>query len=924
MNETLRNLFVKRLIENIEVIAPGPRFERFGAVFLDYYLQIPLGHRGLNALGSPVGYTVDTVSDQGDIAAEYTIDKTYFEGTMDKAWGDFEHARKKHPNAKHIFLLCTETAGPKRYSETVQQAGEYKRQHAVDIHFYDGRRIAEVIIDHLMMNDTAIDRLAEFLPMLKQIRDEHEASHLVPDPGSGYVPRSVVETAITDQLAQSSCVVVSGFGGTGKSQCAAAIAGAQRQRYDLIIWHDASQLERLEQLQSLPVARSGVSRNVSALLRTLRCLLVLDDVRFGFDRANVAALWGPGSKVLITTRQVEPGAYQMPPLEQHAASDMLGLGIGGGCPANVFDIVWSTVGGHPLTLRLMNAAVQDGTASWQDLVEDCRSVAELVDDRQERIADRILKRLMPALSHELSLFAWAGQPSCDRGFARYAIQPLGLRKLQNYCLTTPDAGASVRLHDIVYACLSSTPEVLGDARRSELDDSFDAYIGSVYHLDLELVAVRHSMKKTLERLVRGGDRRPALLYGLITAWDPSEVDPALIGDVDAYVKGLDSGLPPKPIAVSVALEAMETLYRYEKSTVGIDTAKTNLRAELPIFDKLADIGGLAEQSEVEIQHHRGKALNIVGDSAEAVKVFESVMAGPSPLQATRLQLLRIYAKGKQQPDRVHALVEEILSAAQRDPQDVASSILLGSIESMAGAVPFDRQTQIYTDYGDMIEERILTAAAAGAEQAYQAFAVVGRYWAWNEPARFKSVFNSLPRRSVADATRDYDRSAYGEVLLEAGGVMDLSPEERKQALDDSLKFYEAIEKPSPFQLRKTGEILVKAERWSYAEATLEALDAKQEPWRGYWLAKARLGGGKAQDALADINVAVAKLDASSQYWSTFMALRHEIREATDAIKDLREAAATCTNTRYKAILEKRLAAAEADRSAPEMVRATRH
>jgi hypothetical protein len=163
MNDTLRTLFVTRLIENIEIIAPGPRFERFGGIFLDHYLGAPLGHRGLNVLGNPVGHTVDTVSDQGDVAAEYTIDKTYFDGTMDKAWGDCEHAHTRHPAAKHIFLLCTETAGPKRYDETVKQAGEYKRRHGVEIHLYDGRRIAETIVDHLMMNDTAIERLAEFL-----------------------------------------------------------------------------------------------------------------------------------------------------------------------------------------------------------------------------------------------------------------------------------------------------------------------------------------------------------------------------------------------------------------------------------------------------------------------------------------------------------------------------------------------------------------------------------------------------------------------------------------------------------------------------------------------------------------------------------------------------------------------------------------
>jgi tetratricopeptide (TPR) repeat protein len=913
MNETLRTLFVKRLIENIEVIAPGPRFERFGAIFLDYYLGIPLGHRGLNALGNPVGYTVDTVSDQGDVAAEYTIDKKYFDGAMDKAWGDFEHARNHHPKAKHIFLLCTETAPPKRYDETVEQAAKYKGQHGVDIHLYDGRRIAETIVDHLLINDAAVDRFAEFLPVLKQIRDEHEASQVVPDPGNGYVSRPAIETAIANALATSACVVVAGFGGSGKSQCAAAVAAAQRLQYDLIIWNDATQLVRIEQLQSLPVARSGVSRNVTALLRTLRCLLILDDVRFEIDHARVAALCGPGSKVLITTRRADAAAYQIPPLEREAAREMLSRDISGGCPAEVFEAVWSAVGGHPLTLRLMNAAVHDKSASWQDLVEDCQAVGELIDDRQERIADRILKRLMPALSRELSLFAWAGQPSCERDFARDVIQPVGLRKLQTYCLTTPDAGATVRVHDIVYACLCSTPAVLSDARRRELDDAFDTYIRSVYNLDLELVAVCYGMKSTLEQLVRHGDRRPAFLYCLLIAWDPDEVDSALIGDIAAYVDSLDGAKPCEPIAVSVALESIETVYRHERRAIGVDSARAHLRNALPIFDRLAQLPGLTDRSKAEILHHRGKALNLTGEREEAVKVFESVLAGPCPLQAARLQLLRIYAKEKKYAERAQALVSEILSAAQQTPEEVASSIVLGSIESLSSAVPPERQKQIYADHGDMIEERILTSAMVGADQAYQAFAVVGRYWAWNEPERFRKAFNSLPRRSVADAVRDYDRFAYGEILLEAGSAMDLPVHERTQALEDSLQFFEAIEKPSPFQLRKKGEVLVKLSRWGDAEAMLEPLHAKQEPWRSYWLAKARYGAGKVQDALGDIDAALAQLDPSKPYWSTFKALRYEIREALGdpaAIDDLRDAVASCTNERYKDVLKKRLFAVE--------------
>jgi hypothetical protein len=40
---------------------------------------------------------------------------------------------------------------------------------------------------------------------------------------------------------------------------------------------------------------------------------------------------------------------------------------------------------------------------------------------------------------------------------------------------------------------------------------------------------------------------------LLIAWDPTEVDPAVIGNVAAYANDLNTGQPPEPIAVSVAV-----------------------------------------------------------------------------------------------------------------------------------------------------------------------------------------------------------------------------------------------------------------------------------------------------------------------------------------------------------------------------------
>jgi hypothetical protein len=85
----------------------------------------------------------------------------------------------------------------------------------------------------------------------------------------------------------------------------------------------------------------------------------------------------------------------------------------------------------------------------------------------------------------------------------------------------------------------------------------------------------------------------------------------------------------------------------------------------------------------------------------------------------------------------------------------------------------------------------------------------------------------------------------------------------------------------------------------------------------YWLSKAKLGAGKAKEALVDIDRALNGLSSSDRYWSTFKAHRYDVLvtlSIPDAIKDLREAVSACLSGRYKVVLEGRLAEAEAEAS----------
>ena len=112
---------INRLAEAIGYISAD--FEKFGAAFLDALFLIPMSHAGTNLLGYPVAGVVDSVSDDGHIAAEYSDQKGYFGGQMSKAEGDLLKAIASKPSATDIFLLAGDRKRPQ-----IAQAFETRMQ----------------------------------------------------------------------------------------------------------------------------------------------------------------------------------------------------------------------------------------------------------------------------------------------------------------------------------------------------------------------------------------------------------------------------------------------------------------------------------------------------------------------------------------------------------------------------------------------------------------------------------------------------------------------------------------------------------------------------------------------------------------------------------------------------------------------------
>lgn len=886
MNPQTRNLLVQRVTESLTILGPGSAFERFGVVFIEFLLDIVLVQRGSSIGGSPVGGALDATTPDGKLVVETSILKSYFDGGMGKPRGDIAHALKLAPMAEDIYLLGSQRAPTGVIEAFTTEVGESSQMAGRRIHLMDGRAIAEAIIDKLMLQDEAIDALSEILPILGDVRDDHPASLRAPPLTPLYVKRGPVDAELDRRLASGTVVDICGIGGIGKSQVATACIRRNRGQFEYSFWVNAHDLEGVEQLSSVQLRRGGAARNVSALLRKNRTLLVLDDASDSLLSEQLASQCGSASKIIVTRRKVPPGAYEVPMMDKRQAREVLGKNLTNSPSEGVFKAIWNSVGGHPLSLRLINSAVQAGIP-FEDIAEDCLNIPKLADDEMA-LADRILGRLRPFLESELSVFLWAGRPYCDRAFLRAVIGPISLSMLERYGLTAPESAASVRIHDIVFSALK-VANWLSAERAAAIDDHLAQFILQHVRDDGQaLQTIAYQLNRKIAKNVENGETHPALLYALAAIWTGSAVRVDLLPEaISAAAAIAGHSAREHEVAILVVLETIEARGRHMRQMLGNAAAIEWASSVLPAYDHLETMEDLTPRQLAEIRHHRAKTLRFVGRLDDAERMFEQVLAD-FPLNDAKLQLLRLLDKRTEDHGCAKRYAEEII-AARLDNGEVSSSLLMALGDTLNGA----RATwagELVDLHEELFLREALYSASAGVSQGYHSVASFVRALVWHAPERVAGIISRLPEPTPLMLDDDQSRGGYAEIMFHAATVGD-----DRSLLARALDAYETLKAPDPYQKRKWGETLYRLDRFPEAEEMLESFeDEGGRIWLAHSLSQVKLALGKVGEALPLVDEAVnGAVGVQRKYLSSFLLQRAKVKIALgqNPVDDIEEGVA---------------------------------
>lgn len=580
----------------------------------------------------------------------------------------------------------------------------------------------------------------------------------------------------------------------------------------------------------------------------------------------------------------------MPTMEEMQARELLGKGLDTQPSMETFQTIWRAVGGHPLSLVMLNAAAHEGV-SWNELAEDCANVAKLPIDGA-RLADRILGRLKPALEEELCLFQWAGQSHCDRAFFKYVVGPLRLKAFERHGLTAPESEASIRIHDIVFTALQSLNWLSAEKAR-QIDGRLEAFIVQQIRQDghgLQLIASQ--LRSKIASNVTNGDRRPAFLYALSMVWMGSAIQIHLLPNPREEAHRLKSlSAADNEVAILVVLESIEAKERYLRQGAGSADAVAWLRTVVQAYGDLAAMTDLSPRQTAEIKHHHAKTLRGLGKHAEAERLFEEVVASYS-LNDAKLQLVRSVGCRLEGYEKAKQYASEIISA-KLGSGSVSPSLLMALGDALNGA----RQTwagELIEQYEELFLSEALYSAAIGIPQGYHSVASFVRALVWHAPERVDSLLARLPEPTPLMLDDDQSRGGYAEIMLLAAGAGD-----EPVYLNRALEAFETLKAPNHYQKRKWGEALYKLGRYAEAEVVLETIEDKSGwIWLAHNLSQVKLELGKFKEALDLVNDSVTgATGVNEKYRSSFLLQRVKVKSALhqDPADDIAEGRRYTTN-----------------------------
>lgn len=725
MSEFIKKRVIKDLIDELDDIDPVS-LEIIGHKVIETLESKKLVHHGINKDHKPVGYTVDTFSQDFMIVGEYSTEENYFEDSsgrkneyrFDKIAKDILHAMAKSggtPPSK-IYLVS-------RDEEPASFRGKFNKsdlakEHAARVNFLDARELAKTIFQSSQDNSQAADFYRYFLPDFAQNLDNYEYYGRVPPACTDHQSEPLFLDAIRRHFAAGAEIcVLHGLSGSGKTQAAIDYVRSALPEFGNYLWISSDDWKEGVPLTAIKRSRGGVAINVAGVFNSSKTLLIVDDLSRAATAESFTELapgFALGGRVLMTSQLGEPNSpihLSIPRLSLVTAFQILGED-----EATASDTCRQFVEACrfcPLILVVTRKVAEIDGIAKDDLYREVLAMPQVAHgDDGGPIMARILQRLSEINRKALVKIANSGCTTYDSRFLTSFIGANARASLQRLAILNRTATSSTLLvHDLICSAVRTQAKdgrELADAVERYVERSGGEMVPSVLrqiHLSTDQLLSAHELR---------GERPPDwLTYALL------QTERTSMAKLIAHLQGLALNTEML-IAELLCIVDSKEAHSYSLSK---DDRSAYYLACANEYGKIA-AETVDPDIRAEMLHHQGKALRRCGQLEEAKTCFQRLLAERSGWHATYGQIAHMGtqtgASDQMKSDgekAIRGLIEDILEDLYAVPLRVSLATLsrLRSYQDVSKELVADPASV------KQLADVVSLSALEGFDQFYEAF-----------------------------------------------------------------------------------------------------------------------------------------------------------------------------------------------------------
>lgn len=860
MSELIKKRVVRDLIDELADI-DAVSLELVGHKVIETLESKRLVHHGINKDYKPVGYTVDTFSQDFMIVGEYSTELGYFddcsggkkENRFDKIEKDINHAIEKGGSIRpsKIYLVSSEEEPPSfRGNFNQSKISEEDRKR---VSFLDARELAKAIFQSSQDNSQAADFYRHYLPDFAQNLDRYEYYGRVPAACTHHRTEQAFIDAIRQHFAAGAQVcVLHGLSGSGKTQAAIDYVQADLPQFGNYLWISGNDWPDNTPLTAIKRSRGGAAINVAGVFNATKTLLVIDDlsrIATSDSFADLRKGFELGGRVLVTSQVGVPGStahLQLPPM-----SMATGLQVLGEAEETASEICKKFVDACrfcPLILAVTREVAKLDDAPTDDLYREILQDPKAVHENDGgNVMERVLRRLSPENREALRKIADSGCTTYDSKFLRVFIGSNARVSLQTLAILNRTAAtATLSVHDLICRVLRSDVSA-----NHELAKAVARYVEQ-RHGEMVPSVLRqiHLSADQLQAAFDAGcetDQPGWLTYSLLQIDKPQRM--TLISELlridvkhDMPIAELLCIVDAREVA-SYALGEDERAAHYKSCAddygrIAAETKDANIRAEM--------------------LHHQGKSLRRCGEIDAALACFRKLLIERPEWHATYGQIAHLGAQTTNAEAKTEgeAAIRRLVADVQHDIYAVPLRVSLAALSRLRSytkvASKIGADTAAVKQFGDVVA----LAALEGFDQFYEAFLAFTSLFGYRHgetclavaeiyPDMLAILPNTVDQRQWVNACEALANISIVAARVEKRGLAS-NLESTMRAFADELASTSAKD---PFVARVLAKtFLAIGDPKAAVEAANKIDDDKKDHWLLYQQAKAELVLGPAMQA----------------------------------------------------------------------------